>query len=135
MNITMSVRPDPRVIRMWITGDVDLLEPCDVAISRRCLSLTRCATTVHVDLAGITFGGSALIHYLFALARRAEPGALHVHGAHGLVRAVIDHAFLAEVAMIHDDPVDGTGDLSAESLMLSAEPGTGRCGHSLCRGA
>ncbi|MEV4417650.1 STAS domain-containing protein [Catellatospora sp. NPDC049609] len=101
MSITVTLAPTARVAMVRIKGDVDLLDPRDVNLARRRLAFIPPAGTVHVDLSGVTFGGSALVHYLAELARRAMPAALHVYGARGMTGTVLDMARMGEVAVLH----------------------------------
>ncbi|GHJ47391.1 hypothetical protein Cs7R123_47330 [Catellatospora sp. TT07R-123] len=76
-------------------------------MARRRLALIPPAGTVYVDLSAVTFGGSALIHYLQILARRAAPSPLHLYGAHGMTASVLHLAGLADAAVLHGVGVPG----------------------------
>lgn len=102
MIITVTCTCQGRVACMCIIGDVDLIDPADVGLAQRRLADVSCET-LYVDLAGVTFGGAALVRYLYALSARLPGAAISLCGAPGITTEVIKLTGLDQVAVLRDN--------------------------------
>ncbi|MEU7827249.1 hypothetical protein [Catellatospora sp. NPDC049111] len=102
MIITVTCAGQGRVACVCIAGDVDLLDPVDVRLAQRQLAGVTCET-LFVDLAGVTFGGAALVHYLYALSARVPGAAVSLCGAPGITKQIIKLTGLDQMAVVRDD--------------------------------
>ncbi len=102
MVITVTCACQGRVACVCITGDVDLLDPADVSLAQRQLAGVTCET-LFVDLAGVTFGGAALVRYLYALSARVPGAAVSLCGAPGITKQIIELTGLDRLAVVRDD--------------------------------
>lgn len=102
MIISMTCARQGRVACVCIAGDVDLLDPLDVGLAQRRLAAVACEI-LFVDLAGVTFGGAALVRFLYALSARVPGAAVSLCGAPGITREIIKLTGLDQVAVVRDD--------------------------------
>lgn len=102
MIISVTYARQGRVACVCIAGDVDLLDPVDVGLAQRQLADVTCET-LFVDLAGVTFGGAALVHFLYALSARVPGAAVSLCGAPGITKQIIKLAGLDQMAVVRDD--------------------------------
>ncbi|MEV0459211.1 hypothetical protein [Catellatospora methionotrophica] len=77
------------------------MDPADVVVAQRQLAAVSC-DTLFVDLAGVTFGGAALIHYLYALSARLPGAAISLCGAKDTTTQIIKLSGLDRVADVLD---------------------------------
>lgn len=101
MTITVTCACRGQVACMCIAGDVDLMDPVDLSQAQRQLASVTCET-LFVDLAGVTFGGAALVHYLYALAARLPGAATWLCGSSGMTATIIKLTGLDQVATLRD---------------------------------
>ncbi|WP_147433086.1 STAS domain-containing protein [Catellatospora citrea] len=128
MTITVTCTCQGRVARMRIAGDVDLMDAVDVSLARDRLAGMSCQV-LFVDLAGVTFGGSALVHYLYALSARLPGAELSLCGASGLTTQIIKLTGLDQVAVLRDTlPPDWAtaGTSSSERGLSAGRPALGK---------
>lgn len=101
MSISVDRSGDRRVACMYISGDVDLVDPVDVGIAQRQLGGVFC-NVLFVDLAGVTFGGSALIRYLYNVSEHLPDVPITLCGPSAITRRVLTLTGLDRLATVCD---------------------------------
>lgn len=132
MIITVTCACQGRVACMCIAGDIDLMDPADVGMAQRQLARVSCET-LYVDLAGVTFGGAALVNYLYALSARLPGAAISLCGAPGITTQIIKLTGLDRVAALHDSLPEqwataSTTSATSEQRLPEGGPAWGRLG-------
>ncbi len=121
MVITVTRACQGRVACMCIAGDVDLLDSGDISLAQRQLAVVSCET-LYVDLTDVTFGGAALVHYLYALAARLPGAAISLCGAPGITHQILELTGLDQVAALRDSiPEDWATPSAAASTSAASE--------------
>lgn len=102
MTISLTVAPGCRAVCVRIAGDVDPPGRAALARTARQMAATRCRS-VYIDLSGITFAGSTLVNFLFAVStQRAARSSVLLCGPTPIVRRIIELTGLDSSARIRD---------------------------------
>jgi anti-anti-sigma factor len=98
MTVETAIGLDDEAVCVRITGDVDL--PGRALLDRTARHLaTMACRTAYFDLSGVTFAGSVLVNFLYALSTRSS---LVLCEPIPIVRRVIESTGLAQVARIDE---------------------------------
>ena len=102
MVLVVDAEPGGEAVHVHISGDVDLL--CEADLATTALQLPAASySTVYVDLTGITFAGTSLVNFLFAMSARFRAGvSMSLCGPSPIVRRIIELTCLDQVAAVHD---------------------------------
>lgn len=101
MSVSVARSGDGLVACMSIAGDTDLIDPADVDLAHRPLRRLSCEI-LYVDLAGVTFAGAGLMHYLYDVSASLPDGSITLCAPSALIREIIGLSGLGRVAALRD---------------------------------